>query len=718
MKALQLMQSRIALPLWVSLLFPLLGVSTYWTNDDLGNMLVLAGAESGQPDFRSPVIGPFLGLFISNLYRVAEDIPWYPIFILMVPTFLLSLALYDLRNRVRPELQWALAITGSSFLALLALRVNYTFSAFLSSGLALLVLQIRVSKKDLMWRELVLPITMCVVALSIRAGSTSSGVPISQAFVICAALSVIMFLPYLRKFTQRQLLRYVVSIGAVFLVATCIGFWSVQTSGQWREFLAFYNLRGQLNGVEKVNRYLSENSPAQIFSDTGLNRFSIEELGNFELFDAVNVTNRNLESLISAAERYSAGARSFKDVVRSVLSEGTKFFFVSGLLVSLLLLFSAVARGAVKFLGIKSLAGPALGGFVLAILAGYTSADIRLPEPVAAGLISVWGIQLISVFGLCSDQQQSDAKFSKRSKLFFTAALSAIGIFSLWHFRVYEIDRGWALKSESQIWRTQYKESQDLNEVFLAGALLPGFAFQAFPFDMEVVGEYRDSRIVTGGSTVRSPQWLARWNRITGGADRFDETFNPSFYLRVATDLSNASRLSSGLSASGRFDSDDGVFCAEPESLETTDLFKIQTLPCKEIVMNGFENYDSEDLLWSAPRGFEILVSHNDSKSLRFELHSPFGEFAKHHKVLIEHANRLGELVWNGEVVIRPGAGSKISLERLERGDSVRIRSISRCVVPYELDPLLFLDRRVLCVGISDLAFGNEIVSLAKLIDD
>jgi len=118
---------------------------------------------------------------------------------------------------------------------------------------------------------------------------------------------------------------------------------------------------------------------------------------------------------------------------------------------------------------------------------------------------------------------------------------------------------------------------------------------------------------------------------------------------------------------------------------------------------------------FSKPEGFLFRVNLKID-DLSLNLISPFGKYAKNHLTEISVEQADGTSKKRLFVVVPPGSdGYTVSLHSLEADDQISIRSVNRCVVPFEIDPELMPDRTELCVGLSRVAVNGETISLSRL---
>ena len=710
------------IPLVAVLVSPITGQSIYWVNDDVGNAIWLSGAESGSPEFRSPVIGPVFGGLVSTLYRISAVVPWYPVVLLSFPTIVLWRILGQLKttHKAAPRLTFSLLI--SCFLYVLGRFPNYTFSAFLSISLSILLLKLRFFSNHVRLRNLLTPLLLCSFAISIRSGQTRLGIPVPEVFAVCAAVSLLVVFLGFERFGFARKFQFVGLLAIVFLVSAVAGVVSSSQSAEWREFIDFYSLRGKLNGSKLVDFYLDENSYLTIRNQSGMSAFSIAELGEFELFDIDHVTNDDLRALHEEASRFwPFSPFKFEGLLQIVLAAGRFSIFTGVIPFLFLLAIQTLNQSKWVRHNFRALAVIVFASLFTVVLAGFVSSSIRLPNYVRLGLIAVLTIQLFGGLHMLQSPRQPVPGMKRRWKsltwgLTVLAATACLSSF----VGDERPDRLVPDKSSSNRIRNLYRQSSAASHPVLVGAGVPGAAFQRFPFDARALQEYRESKLFSGGSNIRSPQSLARWNRVSGRSDLLNEAFNYNFYFRVVMDLSKAVNVANGLLEGNRLPPQIKR-CPTAETIPKSVWARLVWTECSQAQAFGsivsVSSEHDQSLLWTGGEGVTIKVFPRIPSALSIRLVPPFGPYSTSHAVLVEVFDEFERSQRFLRRVVPGRLHYDLELPIVSFGTSIRVRSISDCVTPYELNPV-FLDRRTLCVGITSLELDGVAIPIKEILVD
>lgn len=238
-------------------------------------------------------------------------------------------------------------------------------------------------------------------------------------------------------------------------------------------------------------------------------------------------------------------------------------------------------------------------------------------------------------------------------------------------------------------------------------AQLLGDAYGAHPFDTTIPQHYLYSKNFSGGSNVRSPQYVRRWNMLNKSDDTAATLFGRSFYSRVLLPEGFASALATQLKSRGQ--------CFEAQSTAQPGLVRLERGKCPALTLVEAVYQDSPSIWWSTPQGFLFKVYGDSLGEVNLYLAPPFGKFAVPHRVEVTVTNLEETKISTRRVTVNPGSGYRLKLTEPEFGDSILIRSIDRCPVPYEIDSERFLDRRELCVGIVSVVIDGVDTPLASI---
>jgi hypothetical protein len=238
--------------------------------------------------------------------------------------------------------------------------------------------------------------------------------------------------------------------------------------------------------------------------------------------------------------------------------------------------------------------------------------------------------------------------------------------------------------------------------------MLVGYAYQTAPFDSSVPQHYFLSKNFGGGSNVRSPHYVRRWNQITQSKETSESLFNQNFFTRVAMSEGFASAFRSQFAYRG--------VCFAQHQIGFSGYVQLRRGICNKLTVleSGFQ--DTPQYWWSTEIGFAFMAMANLRGPLDLYLLSPFGEFAKPHgaELLIVDSENVEK--WRQRVVVVPGRGNRVEVPSMSAGETLVIRSLDSCVVPFEVNPIRFPDRRKLCVGLAGFSLNGESISLKSTI--
>jgi len=681
-------------PFLAASLGSILGIARFWVNDDVGHLLLISGGFTGTPESLNPVLGPIFTAFVSWLYRVTGRVPWYPLTILVIPAISGSLLLVDLCRRVSRFFHIAIAVLVSFGLLLLGVQLNFTFASFIACSSAMLLLLLRIMRHEVRIGNLLAPFVLCVLSLSLRTNWSTSGVATPPAFLYAGILVLVAtyFLGGTGRFGRTIKLFFLFSL--VYLASWLPQLVILSSDHLWAEFIDFYRARGSLNGVSVVYEYVNSTTPSEIFAKTGMDYAAMWELQNWSLFDSRSVPVGDLLALATEA-RASRNPLTIPAIQTGLRNQlGT---FLTGMVwfILALILCCFVSERVVRRKNVLSQFGLMSVLLVLSLTQIHVvTFGTRFPTPVRAGTLFATALVLMVTMSLGSISKP-DVNFWRKIINALAFLLLLVGCWLNFGRDVRGVSADNLSKSKEN--RRFIRETTSLDKPVLFSA---GNAYILFPFDNSVPAEYLSSKAFHGGSYVRSPQHLRRWNTITGESQTTETLFGPKFYSRVyfhaatyeEVTLRRTPCMQLRETTKGVFD---GVRCSYIAALEAGNRWGTHW--------------------FSKPEGFLFRVNLKID-DLSLNLISPFGKYAKNHLTEISVEQADGTSKKRLFVVVPPGSdGYTVSLHSLEAGDQISIRSVNRCVVPFEIDPELMPDRTELCVGLSRVAVNGETISLSRL---
>jgi hypothetical protein len=687
-------------------LAPVIGRSMYWVNDDVGHLLWFSGGYSGSPEFQNPVLGMPFGLLITMLYQLASGIPWYPILVLAIPLAACGLLLWHVQGLLTTPQYVPIVVVMCNSLLLLGVCINYTYASFVASGALAALYGFQSREMTLSRKTLVVSIVLGILALSLRSNWLFYGLGFPMPFLFATLCAVVFFLPRTGQHAGRFIGRFTVIVGVVYLLAALPQYVVMQKDSEWRAFQNFYLARGEVNGVKIVGDYLSSEPAQTVFRQTGMDSTDIFQLESWALFDATDVSPDNLRALREAAESSSQTGDGILDQALQLISNVVKWLFTPEIALLGGMLFVGLVLGTAR-----SSVSPwvLLRAFPAYVVAGglfvFATSGVRSPDYVVLGSHTV-----LAMIGLVAIPRNSGMPSARKgTALFVLVGLSVILGHLLWGT---EILKQVAIipeaKSLGELSRAELTRSQSSSIPIVHDVMLVGYAYQAAPFDSSVPQHYLLSKNFVGGAKVRAPQYVRRWNLITQSKETSESLFDENFFTRVAVSEGFASAFRSQFANRGA--------CFAQHQIGISGYVRLKKSTCNKITAleSGWQDFPS--FWWSREEGSVFVATTDLLYSLDVHLLSPFGEFAQPHgaELLIVDSENIEK--WRQRVVVVPGRGNRVEVPRMFAGQRLVIRSLDSCVVPFEVNPIRFPDRRKLCVGIGELSLGGESISLKSTI--
>jgi hypothetical protein len=512
------------LPIGALLVF-LVRWSTYWVNDDSGYVLVLSGAFTGSPDARVPFLGPPLSLMLAGLYSVSDNVPWYPLFLVAIPAVAAGTVMY--RYRFCGAGQKALfAIPALMAIAFLLFSPNYTFSSFVASALVCLTVD-----DDNYWSRsrYVGTSILFTLAMSLRIEATPIALVPLPALYSVGLFTLVAMLNLRRVVIARLLLTLVMSLSLL----QAFSWLQLRGDSDYREYLQFNVARAQVNDAAYVSEYLRSTEYLNYATSINLDQFSLSLLDSFESFEADIATTDKIMTLVSRAGDKASSVVSFRDLL--LFGEET---------LQLAVVLLAAVVGAVVAFQLKTKAVMKLAAVsASAVLATHlVSVYVKMNGPVRQGIFVVGLLAIAGVVGPLV--KQVDTSYRRKVIGFVILGSVVVADFgSLVHSRLSAIQTS----RQAAVGALQLiEEAKDYVDVGWSSSRIVVEALQQHPWNTDAIEAVRSSRLVWGGTLLRSPMWADRWRRLTDSAEPDSEIFKSSLIERVALPPERANELAAG----------------------------------------------------------------------------------------------------------------------------------------------------------------------------
>jgi len=701
------------IPIFASILGPISGNTRFWTNDDVGNMLALSGGFSGTPEFKVYVLGPITGLLISALYRVTTSLPWYPILLIVVPLLGALFLLKELRRLVPKFAFFGFGLFFVFPMFLIGSMINYTFSSFVGCSLAITLLMIRINKKGLSPKALILPLVLITISLGFRTSWPTGvfGFP-PPGFAFASILGVVLFI--LVGKSRRELILLLGLLFSVYLVALIPQHAVLRLDQDWSDYISFAEARGNLNGTQPFDLLYGRSKSDYLFlgevkTKTEVDSFGLSEIADWHLYDATSVSTEGLIALQKLALKEYSNRFGFLDRTMLIVKEGVNFvsfqpFSLCILLAALVVSVSFSRKRLIQKIIIQC----SLMIICSALVVGFVLANKRTPDYVVAGCFFCLALTLLMMLIFDESHSESLTKNDSLAKIAFATIVAFSSLTAFSEFLIFPNSQN---LENSAIARAKIRDSSKFFTPVVHEVMTVGLAYENTPFDVSITREFAASMDFSGGTFLRSPQSLDRWNRITGESQTVKSLFASDIYERVLLEPWFAVSISNMIfQHRGK--------CLTKTLTEYSNFVRLQKVSPAYCNIRLIESGTGKNVndVFSGLEGFDIEVVAQDVSKLEILLLSPFGEYAKLHEARVQFYESANGKYREQVVIVDPATKNRITFNSLKAGDRIRIMSKSPCVIPYELDASRFPDRSVKCVGIESSNINGEIVWTKDLI--
>jgi hypothetical protein len=677
--------------------------------DDVVNLLMVSGGYTGVPEFQNYVQGPIFGFVVSSLYRLTDAVAWYPLFVLSIPSVVSVLLLREIRSRSSSVIFWQFNLLLTSMMLFLGSRINYSFGAFISCGMMVLLVMLRVLAGRARVRDYVTPVLLGLLALSLRTTYPRPFFFVPEAFLFSVGVGFLCLISLVGRSGYGKTLRFVGVTGVVYVLAWVPSLYVMRSDHGWSNYQdSFYSFAMAYNPTF-VHEYF-ERGPwiDNLLTETGLEPSDVAEMFNTFTVDAVSVPNEKYERLTSVAWNSYVQDLGILGVRYRELLNSLHLLLHPGVLLTFVI-------SAFSFWSPKQ-SRPQLwrflkAGFMTLVVPsfcfGYVTA-YHSPTYVLAGCSAVVMIFLVAIAMNIESSHVVLAKSNVRKILPVVSVLFAGWLAFGGHpadtRRNESTEPGLSAKMRQQLLESRRSDLPVIHE-----RQIIDFAYRIHPFDTSIPMDYLNSRDYTVLTFARSPQAVRRWNYLTGEKQTVKSLFNDRFYDRVVFDESRKD-----------FFLDQILIYRDPcVAMKVNELgyFKKVVGPCRSMVAERAGYQDSESSWFSDASGFLFTPRWlHPVAEFELQLLSPFGEYSKVHDVRVRRTDAEGNLMSEEIVRVEPGTGTNVLFKDFVRGQALLVSSISSCVVPNEVDPNKFSDMRPLCVGVGTVAVDGKQIALKDLL--
>ncbi len=705
-----LSSSALFLPLLACSVHSIFRKSVFTSLDDVFNLLMVSGGYTGVPEFQNYVQGPIFGFVVSSLYRLTDAVAWYPLFVLGIPGVLSVLLLREIRRKSSSVIFWLFNVLLTSMMLFLGFRINYSFGAFISCGMIVLLVMLRVLAGRVRISDYVVPVLLGLLALSLRTSYPRPLFFVPEAFLFSFGVGFFCLISLVGQRGFGKVIKFVSVIGVVYVLAWVPSLYVMNADQGWAKYQDSLNSFAKAYNPTFVHEYF-ERGPwiDNLLTETGLEPSDVAEMFNTFTVDAVSVPNEKYERLTSVAWNSYVQDLGILGVRYRELLNSRHLLLHPGVLVTFVI--SAFSFWSPKQSRPQLRRFLKAGFMMLAVPSfcfGYVTA-YHSPTYVLAGCSAVVMIFLLAMAMNIESSPVFLAKSNAR-KILLPAVLVA---FASWlAFGGHPADTTRNEDTEpglSANMRQKLFESRRSNSPVIHERQIIDFAYRVHPFDTSIPMDYLNSRDYSILTFARSPQAVRRWNYLTGEKQTVKSLFNDSIYDRVVFDESRKD-----------FFLDQILIYRDPcvaMKVNEFGYFKKVVGPCRSMVAGRAGYQDSETNWFSDSKGFLFTPRWlHPVAEFELQLLSPFGEYAKAHDVRLRRTDSEGNVMSEEIVQVQPGTGTNVLFKDFVRGHALWVSSISSCVVPNDVDPDKFTDTRPLCVGVGAVAVDGKQIALKDLL--
>ena len=227
------------LPLLACSIHTIFGKSVFESLDDVFNLLMVSGGYTGVPEFQNYVQGPIFAFVVSSLYRLTDAVAWYPLFVLGIPSVLSVLLLREIRSRSSSVIFWSFNVLLTSMMLFLGSRINYSFGAFISCGMMVLLVMLRVLAGRVRIGDYVTPVLLGLLALSLRTTYPRPFFFVPEAFLFSSGVGFLCLVSLVGRRGFGKVVKFVGVIGVVYVLAWVPSLYVMRSDHGWAKHQDF-----------------------------------------------------------------------------------------------------------------------------------------------------------------------------------------------------------------------------------------------------------------------------------------------------------------------------------------------------------------------------------------------------------------------------------------------------------------------------------------------
>ena len=655
--------------------------SKFGSNDNVGMSQIANGGFTGRPSEHLIFINSIIGVVLKWLYTITQSVQWYSV--LMIVSLISAVTVFLKSLSPNPGLLSYRTTVCLSFLIIYpglserVFSINYSSTAYFctSLGFSSLVISLKYQKSYLAWG----PIIICILGFLWR----------EPAFLsVCPIWLILIALQYRRKDIRRFSSNIALSVG-LLATSKIIDFLVRDSTPQWIKFYKLNKLRGLVHGNVIIENFLN---------DRGIQFLS----------KSLAIPRINLEFFFGWFYSYSImGSLQLRKMVDLIISYSLISNFEIGTiakaeLAKILLFLVAVLFFLIRFnyrFRFRYLALFCFIAFFHLISVSYIEQFIRTPKYVTDGLqfnVLVAGLTVLicEIYSRRSSKTEWHLPKNYLKPIYFALILSLLQNMSSLpeQFRVAKIARVEFERNTRNFERNLLELKNGFDQPFIAfespvelGDLSPWSNFRmtsirSIPLGWTMSSPLEQSRLSFFGVSDDINQALLKGELSILSSINSSTPYHLQRYLM--TNFDKCLTIQSKVLTDSRF----GLTRFEQSPDCESGVFTSSTL--------------NEEVFMTEPH-FSVFLTNcgnlPQNRTVEFDLHSPFGQFAKPFQIELNYMGRNSaptKLLYT----IRPGGVNNLKIET--SGCEIDIRSISNGVIPNLLDKKS-TDARKLYFGVS-----------------
>lgn len=659
--------------------------SQYSNNDDTAMAQVASGGFTGKPSQYLIVINVVIGWILRGLYTFAPTIPWYALLIMMSVGFASTtlcniifqrISSHEFRSHFSQKILITCLLSPIIYYTYANIQtLNYSSTAFFCSVCGILGMILSISNDDKI--QIAQPMLIAIIGFLWR----------DTAFLSVVMLTTPVVLISLTSNNWRKYFKSFSLLGLVVSVVFYVDRFSYRLDSRWVEYLNYDKARGALHGnITFTSIFQSESGYANLLNVSG---FSPSQLDLFVgwFINMKAMPLRGVEAMVALT-----GGEI--DLLDSRLHQP----FLGSFLQIVLLVLSLVLAFMYFFeiRAIRSFCALSASTALLAAMFAVLDSNIRLPPYVRQGLTFGLIASTVTVLVLTIRKE----RFAPRWVKFDLIIPSSLALLLL-TFGIGLYQNNFAV-SNNTIKSAQRDFSESANR-FSSSVFAPTLGSN-FPITFgreNPFGSFKltSLNLIPMGWMINSPLTAERMHHFQLSEDIDQSILDGKLAITFGDETETLRTFQD-------------YFCVTYSIPTIATVIKNENTPfatgvirrggtCESsLAMDGYNPQEPVGF-WSVEPESKIWITNCKSgeiKTIRFNLHAPFGAFAK--QITMRISGTIKEKESSQVIKVKPFQDNFVEIETTSC--SINLSSLSAGVVPMLVDPAS-QDQRTLFFGLSDL---------------